>query len=67
MTKDKQVALYCRCGATWKGEGLLQKDVNLIEAQWRRVHSEPDCGRTDARTAARARRNAERKAERKTR
>lgn len=56
-------ALYCTCGAAWKGTVMPEKKVEAIRRVWTEVHSGPGHAACDAKTAARARAKAEQESE----
>jgi len=54
-----RVALYCRCGAAWRGTHLSIIDCNRLNALFKQLHCDPECGPATAKQAARNRRKAE--------
>ena len=55
----KKIALYCKCGAAWKGT-VSEMGAWWILAQWHTMHQGDGHGACDARTVARNRAAAER-------
>lgn len=54
-----KLALYCICGAVWKGDGIPKIVMDQIVTEWIKTHTGGDHHPCNARTAARARAKAE--------